>query len=226
MKTKSYVFLSVLTATCLVTGGISAFAAPSMVPGPSPVPEKEREPTPVPSPSPSPTPQPLVVDCAVETSGEQCSILLHESEKYERMLEEVPDGVSRFERVMVHPGTVSYRDEGTGNWVEFGSGPFDDQNRPHGCGWVLRSPERLVEELGCFEHGKRHGVWQTCRVYLDQQQADMVGERICPENDYEMGRLVVKPKEPEPEPEPEAEESESEVDGSDATEEAETAGDD
>ena len=162
----------------------------------------------------------------METAGERCSILLHESEKFERVLEEPTEGGSRFERVIVHPGVVAYRDEASGDWIEFASGPFDDENRPHGCGWVLRSPERLVEELGCFEHGKRNGTWQTCRVYLDQQQAAMVGERICPENDYEMGRLVVKPKEPEPAPEDEAEETASEGEDQGATEEAEAAGDD
>ena len=227
MKTKIYAFLSSLTAILLLTGGpISVLAAPSMVPGPSPAPAEEGKPTPAPSPSPTPTPQPRVVECEVETAGERCSILLHESEKFERMLEESPEGGKRFERVVVHPGVVAYRDEGTGDWIEFASGPFDDQNRPHGCGWVLRSPERLVEELGCFEHGKRHGIWKTCRVYLDQQQAAMVGERICPENDYEMGRLVVKPEEPEPEPEEEAPESAPEGEDSDATQEAAEGGDD
>lgn len=132
-------------------------------------------------PEPEPTPEPSrSFACRVDAEGERCTV-------------EVPEEGEELSSV---DGTVAYQEGHTGKWVVFGSGPFDMEDRPHGCDWVLTYRDRLVEESGCFEAGKRHGEWSTCRLSLDPKRPP---QTKCPKTEYEMGVIVVKAPEPEPE---------------------------
>lgn len=142
-------------------------------------------------PEPEPTPEPSrSFPCRVDAEGERCEV---------EILEEG-------EEVSAVEGTVAYQEGHTGKWVVFGSGSFNMEDQPHGCDWVLTYRDRLVEESGCFENGKRHGEWNTCRLSLDPKRPPPTK---CPKTEYEMGVIVVKAPEPEPE-EAEAEEDRQE----------------
>ena len=96
---------------------------------------------------------------------------------------------------------MAFYEEVSGKWIQFGSGPFDREGRPGGCGWVLTYSDRLVEERGCFQDGKREGTWETCpmRLGLDGSTTPL---SACEETEYRAGAVFVKPKEPEPEENP------------------------
>lgn len=130
-------------------------------------------------PGPTPTPANRSFECAVDSAGERCTVPISEGDEVD--------------------GVVAYREEHTGKWVDFGWGPFNPEGQPHGCDWVLEFRERLVEERGCFENGKRHGTWETCRLRLNQKTSSP--NLKCPKTEYESGVVVVKLEEPEPEPE-------------------------
>ncbi len=141
---------------------------------------------------PEPTPAERSFECRVDVAGERCTVPLGEGNSLE--------------------GTVAYRQEHTGKWVTFGSGLFNADDQPHGCGWVLTFRERLVEERGCFEKGKRNGTWETCRMRLDKNGVASP-MRSCAKTEYEAGVVIVKAKEPEPEPEEAAASEESKSQG-------------
>lgn len=130
--------------------------------------------------APEPTPEPMrVFDCAVDSAGERCTLPVSEGDSI--------------------VGTVAYKEEHTGKWIDFGWGPFNQEGQPHGCDWVLSFRERLVEERGCFQNGKRHGEWETCRLRLEESEGAAPNLK-CPKTEYEMGVIVVRPPEPELEP--------------------------
>lgn len=186
------VFLSILL---LAVAGPAAAQPPQLrPPGARPTPA----PTPVPTMAPTPTPTPAnrTFDCTVEAPGERCTVDIGT------------------EREM--PGTVAFYEEVSGKWIQFGSGPFDREGRPGGCGWVLTYSDRLVEERGCFQDGKREGTWETCamRLGLDGSTTPL---SACEETEYRAGAVFVKPKEPEPEENPQET-------GDEATEGAEDGG--
>ncbi|MDG2308359.1 MAG: hypothetical protein P8R42_27595 [Candidatus Binatia bacterium] len=130
-------------------------------------------------PEAEPTPAVKSFDCAVDIAGERCTVPLSEGDTVD--------------------GAVAYKAH-TGKWVDFGWGPFNTEGQAHGCDWVLSFPDRLVEERGCFEAGKRHGPWETCRLRLDPNGGGVgPAPAKCPTTEYEMGVIVVKAKEPDPE---------------------------
>jgi hypothetical protein len=182
------VFLSIL---------ILALAGPASAQPPELRPPGARAtpvPTPVPTMAPTPTPTPAnrTFDCTVEAPGERCTVDIGT------------------EREM--PGTVAFYEEVSGKWIKFGSGPFDREGRPGGCGWVLSYRDRLVEERGCFEDGKREGTWETCpmRLGVDGSTTPL---SACEETEYRAGTIFVKPKEPEPEEKQEETAAEGEAAG-------------
>ncbi len=128
--------------------------------------------------APEPTPAVRSFPCAVDAAGERCTVPITEGNTVD--------------------GVVAYKQEHTGKWIDFGWGPFNAEGVPHGCDWVLSFRERLVEESGCFEAGKRHGTWETCRLRLNQPNGGAPNLK-CPKTEYEMGVIVVKAPEPEPE---------------------------
>ena len=129
-------------------------------------------------PGPTPTPANRSFPCVVDAPGERCTVPLGEGDEID--------------------GVVAYRSELTGKWIDFGWGPFNRDGQPHGCGWVLDFRERLVEERGCFQDGKRQGTWETCRMRLGETEPRP--NLKCPKTEYENGVVIVKPPEPEPEP--------------------------
>ena len=151
-----------------------------------------------PEPTPEPTPSVRTFDCAVDSAGERCTVPISEGDTV--------------------VGSVAYQQEHTGEWVEFGWGSFNVEDQPHGCDWTLSFSERLVEERGCFEAGKRHGPWETCRLRIDPKAGGIAPSnpnQKCPKTEYDMGRIVVKA------PEPIAEEAEEVQDGEEEGGEAE-----
>ena len=186
MKIKQSIFAALLS----ILVGSLAYAQGNPVPAASPAPEGEAEAS-EPTPTPAPTPTIESFDCDVAAPGERCSINVSELVEIEYNDDDI----------MVYEGTVAYQQADSGAWVTFGKGTFDEERRPHGCDWSLKFAERLVEEIGCFDEGRRHGEWQTCRMFLNQEEQEIVGNRNCPATEYEFGRIVVRPPEPEPEEE-------------------------
>lgn len=190
MKIKHYIlagFFSILVA-------LPAQAQEDPTPQASPAAEGEAEAS-EPTPTPAPTPTIEEFECEVAAPGERCSVNVSE-------LVEVEYGE---DELMLYQGTVAYKQADTGAWETFGSGTFDQERRPHGCGWSLKFRERLVEEIGCFDEGRRHGEWKACRMFINQDEQDFVGNRVCPSTEYEFDKIVIPP----PEPEPELEEADS-----------------
>lgn len=147
-----------------------------------------------PEPTPEPTPAERSFECAVDSTGERCTVPISEGDSV--------------------VGVVAYKEEHTGEWVDFGWGPFNAEDQPHGCDWTLSFKERLVEEVGCFENGKRHGPWQTCRLRIDPKAGGIAPRnpnQKCPTTEYENGLIVVKAPEP-------AEGEEAEAEGEEAAE--------
>ncbi len=142
-----------------------------------------------PEPTPEPTPAVRSFPCVVDSEGERCTVPISEGDSV--------------------VGVVAYQEAHTGKWIDFGWGPFNREDQPHGCDWVLSFRERLVEERGCFENGKRHGAWETCRLRLDQTDGAAPNLK-CPKTEYEMGVIVVRQPEPTP-----AEDGASDEDGED-----------
>lgn len=188
MKNTLYALLAALSLLLAVPAGAQDEKAPE------PIAEAAAEAQEGEEAEPEPTPEPeRSFECAVDVEGERCTVPVSEG-----------DSVI---------GTVAYKEAHTGEWVDFAWGPFNKEDQPHGCDWVLSFPERLVEERGCFENGKRHGTWETCRLRLDQKQGAAPNLK-CPKTEYEMGIIVVKAPEPEPELAEEGEEgSEERADG-------------
>ena len=142
-----------------------------------------------PEPTPEPTPAVRSFPCVVDSEGERCTVPISDGESV--------------------VGVVAYQEAHTGKWIDFGWGPFNREDQPHGCDWVLSFRERLVEERGCFENGKRHGEWETCRLRLDQKEGAAPNLK-CPKTEYDMGVIVVRKPEPTP-----AEDGDSDGEGAD-----------